>query len=667
MAAKSKSNPKPAPKKPNPATPAPVVKPARAPRAQTTPRVKAAPLTQTFGKGYWRQHWLPMLLLVAAAFALYGASIQYGYILDDEMVVWKNAFVQKGFAGWRNIFGADSFMGYFQDKKKLFLLEGGRYRPLSLATFAAEVGIWGDKNPNLPHISHFINIFLYGLSGAMLYRILAGLFPLSTGGKWYTSIAFFGALIFVVHPLHSECVANIKGRDEILALMGCLGAVYATLKYFDSNRIAWLFFSAFCLLLGMLSKENALTFLVVIPLTVWAFTAVPLSRIGAATIPLLMAVIIFVLVRYNALGFMLDHGKAVTDVMNDPFIEMTLMEKFATIFLTLGWYLKLLFIPFPLTHDYYPYHVPKVGWTDWKAIASLVVYLAMGIWAVLNIPKKRVLAYSILYWIVTLSIVSNLVVSVGSFMNERFAYMPSVAFCIAFAWFFAYKLPDWIKEQKEGFNFISAVGVVSIALIFAGITINRVPAWKDAMSLNVAAVHVSTNSARAHSFYVTSIYTDRFLTEKDNMVKKALIDTMQYHIKRALEINPNYASALVMRSAVAAAQFEQDHQLDKFFHEIEFIANKIPYNTNFRDFLDQYMKYLNGSNSDKYISFCHRMGYEFYWKEKQDPTTALHFLQFGLDRQTEDYRILLAMAEIYRTTGDTAKAAEMQARYDAQQ
>jgi Tfp pilus assembly protein PilF len=151
------------------------------------------------------------------------------------------------------------------------------------------------------------------------------------------------------------------------------------------------------------------------------------------------------------------------------------------------------------------------------------------------------------------------------------------------------------------------------------------------------------------------------------MVKKALIDTMEYHIKRALEINPNYASALVMRSAVAAAQFEQDHQLDKFFHEIEFIANKIPYNTNFRDFLDQYMKYLNGSNSDKYISFCHRMGYDFYWKEKQDPTTALHFLQFGLDRQTEDYRILLAMAEIYRTTGDTAKAAEMQARYDAQQ
>lgn len=660
MAAKSKSNPKPAQK-------TSASQAVKQKKTVPAPRVKEAPLTHTFEKGYWRSHWVPSLILAGIAFVLYGVSIQYGYILDDEMVVLKNTFVQKGFAGMRSIFGADSFMGYFQDQKKLFLLEGGRYRPLSLATFAAEVGIFGAKNTLLPHISHFINILLYGLSGALLYRLLVGLFPLSPGGRWYTSVAFIGALVFVVHPLHSECVANIKGRDEILALMGCLGAVYATLKYFDSNRIGWLFFSAFCLLLGMLSKENALTFLVVIPLTVWAFTSVPLSRIGAATIPLFIAVVIFVLIRYNALGFMLDHGKAVTDLMNDPFLDMSLMDKLATIFLTLGWYIKLLFIPYPLTHDYYPYHVPKVGWTDWRAIASLVLYTGMGVWAVLNIRKKRVLAYSILCWIVTLSIVSNLFVSVGSFMNERFAYMPSVAFCIVAGWFFALKLPEWIKEQKEGFNFIGAIGVVAIAVLFSVITIYRVPAWKDAMALNTAAVKVSSNSARAHCFYVTSLYTDRFLKEKDNMVKKALIDSMQYHINRSLEINPNYASALVMRSAVAAAQFEQDHQLDKFFHEIEYIAAKIPYNSNFRDFLDQYLKYLDGSNSDKYVSFCHRIGYEFYWKEKQDPVTAIHFLQFGLDRQTEDARILQALVEIYRTTGDKVKESEMQALFEAQQ
>lgn len=663
MAAKSKSNRKPAQK---PANTKPLSNAPRKEKPLREPRIKVAPLTHTFTRGFWRKNWLPALIILAAAFALYGASIRYGYILDDEMVIQKNVYVQKGISGWSKIFGADSFMGYFQDKNKLYLLEGGRYRPLSLATFAAEVSAFGAKNENLPHYSHFINILLYGLTALLLFRILAGLFPLSAGGRWYASIAFWGALIFVFHPLHSECVANIKGRDEILALMGCLAALYAVLKYFDTNNLGWLLLAALYLLLGLLSKENAITFLFVIPLTVWTFTRVPLSRIGAAVIPLFMATVVFVLIRYNALGFMLDHGKAVTDLMNDPFLDMTLAQKTATIFLTLGWYIKLLFVPYPLTHDYYPYHVPKVGWSDWRATVSLVLYLAMGTYAIWKIRAKSIPAYVILFWIATLSIVSNLVVSVGSFMNERFAFMPSIAFCMVSAWFLADRLPGLIKEQKEGFNFISTMLIATILSFFAYITVKRVPDWKDAMSLNIAAVRVSYNSARAHSYYVTSLYTDRYLTEKDPAIKRALVDTMDYHIKRALEINPNYSSALVMRSAVAAAIFERDHQLDKFFHEMEYIAAKIPYNTNFRDFLDQYMKFLDGSNSDKYVSFCHRLGYEFYWKEKQDPKAALHFLEFGLNRQTEDGRILQAMAEIYRTTGEPNKAAEMQARYEAQ-
>jgi hypothetical protein len=93
---------------------------------------------------------------------------------------------------------------------------------------------------------------------------------------------------------------------------------------------------------------------------------------------------------------------------------------------------------------------------------------------------------------------------------------------------------------------------------------------------------------------------------------------------------------------------------------------KVPYNTNFRPFLDQYMVYLDGSNADKYVSFCHRVGYEFFFLQKKDNKTALHFLQYGLDRQTEDIRILDAMARVYTAMGETAKAAEMKKRADAE-
>jgi len=654
MAAKSKSNPKPSFVKKT-ASPKPVV--------SARPKAASLELTNTFQPGFWKQHWMPALVLMAAAFLLYALSIGFGYVLDDQMVIWENVYVLKGFAGLGDIFGADSFMGYFQKKESLFLLEGGRYRPLSLATFAVEVGFFGKDHPG---ISHFINVLLYGVTGVLLYRILLGLFPTKEGGQWYFSLPFLAAAIFVLHPLHSECVANIKGRDEILALLGSLAALYASLKYFDTNRSLWLWLSGLFLFLAMLSKENALTFLAVIPLTVWFFVKVPTGRITAVMAPLLGAALLFIIVRYNALGYMLDHGKAVSDLMNDPFLGMTTGERLATTFLTLGWYVKLLFVPHPLTHDYYPYHVPKVNWTDWRALVSLALYVGMGAWALLNLRKRQMAAYSILFWLVTLSIVSNLFVKVGAFMNERFVYMPSVAFCILAGWFIARKLPEWFKEKPDHPGIFSAGLMVAIAVLFGLRTFTRVPDWKDAMSLNEAAIKVSVNSARSHCFYVTSLYKDVYQKEKDPVRKTPIVDLMEFHINRSLQINPNYGAALVMKAAVAAARFDLDHQLDKLFHQFEDVLEKIPYNTNFRSFLDQYMKYLDGSNADKYVAFCHRVGYEFFYEKKKDLPTAMKFIQYGIDRQTEDIRLLDDAAEIYTAMGEPTKAAEMKARANAQ-
>ncbi len=653
MAAKSKTNLRPTKPKN-----VPVAKP----RTPAPKPVAPVPLTQTFLPGFWRTNWQPALALMALAFILYAVSIHFGYILDDEIVISKNSFVQNGWSGIRSIFASDSFLGYFKEPK--FLLEGGRYRPLSLATFAAEVGIFGKDNPNLMHISHAINVLLYGLTGIVLYRILAGLFPLPEGGRWYFSVAFLGSVIFLLHPLHVEVVANIKGRDEILALLGSLGALWAVLKYYDTRRFWWLLIAGISLFLGMLAKENAITFVAVIPLTVWVFAKVPARQMIGPTVVLLLSTLLFILIRYQALGYMLNSGKVVVpDLMNNPFLDMTGSQRLATIFLTLGWYVKLLFIPHPLTHDYYPYHVPKVGWSDWRAIVSLLLYLGMAVWAVLNLRKRSVIAWCILFFLITLSIVSNLFVSVGTFMNERFAYMPSVAFCVLVAWFFARLLPAWIQEQPDRPSIVGAMMFLAVAALFSWRTSTRIPDWKDEMALNVSALNVSENSARSHCFYVTSLYKEQYQKAQNIQEKTQITDQMEYHVKRSLEINPTYTAALIMRSAVAVARFDLDHQLDKLFHEFEYIMDRIPYNSNFRDFVDQNMTtYLDGSNSDKYVSFCHRVGYEYFFQKKKDPQTALHFLQFGLNRQTEDLRILEDMAEIYTALGDTAKAAEMRTR-----
>lgn len=644
--------------------PSPASRPAVAKPKAAAP-VKSAPLTHTFQSGFWREHGLASLILVGLSFALYSVSIGFKYVLDDQMVIWQNEYVQQGFGGLRKIFASDSFMGYF--KQPQFLLEGGRYRPLSLATFAIEVGMFGKDKP---YIGHFVNILWYGLTAVLMYRVLLGLFPLkpaSEGGRWYFGLAFLASVLFVLHPLHSECVANIKGRDEILALFFSLGALYATLKYFDTDRGIWLVGSALSLLLAMLAKENALTFVAVIPLTVWFFTKVPNSRNFTATIPLLLAALAFILIRYSALGYMLNHGKSMNDLMNNPFIGMTSGERLATIFLTLGWYVKLLFVPHPLTHDYYPYHVPKVGWSDWRALASLALYLGMSAYALLNLRRRTVLAYCILFFLLTLSIVSNLFVSVGTFMNERFVFMPSVAFCLLAGWFLARKLPEWFKSRPDAPSILGAGLFVIVGGLYFYRTYTRVPDWKDALSLNTSALKVSPNSCRSHCFYVTAVYENIYLKQKTLEEKKPWVDTMEYHLDRAIAINPDYGSAWVMKGALCGARFEQDHQMDKLFHNFEIVLDHIPNNTNFRKYLDQYMVYLatSGGNPNKINAFAYRIGYERFYQKEKKTAEAIKFLEYGLMTQTDDERVLNSLAELYSLSGNAEKATEMKRRAEA--
>jgi hypothetical protein len=327
----------------------------------------------------------------------------------------------------------------------------------------------------------------------------------------------------------------------------------------------------------------------------------------------------------------------------------------------------LLFVPTPLTHDYYPYHVPKVSWADWRAFGSLALYLVMGIYALLQTKKRTVPAYSIWFYLITLSIVSNLFVGIGTFMNERFLYMPSVGFAILIGWLLTRKAPELLNEPADRPYILGAGLVVVMAALFALRIWTRVPDWKDGYSLNKSAVINSPESCRSHCFYVTAIYQDQYLKEKDPTIRRALVDTMDYHIKKSLEINPNYTSSLSMVGAIATARFELDNQLDKLFNEFDYVLHKIPYHTNTRKFIGEYMRYLKnkGANPNKFATFCHRIGFDFYYREKKDVKSAMEYLTYGLEINTEDERILQDLVTIYTENGDKANAEVMQKRLDA--
>ncbi len=111
-------------------------------------------------------------LLFLFASLLYANTLQNQYASDDTLVYTSNQFTQKGIAGLKEIFTNDAFVGFFGERGKT-LVAGGRYRPLSIATFALEVQFFGKNNPA---ISHAINALLYGLCVVMIYILLLELF-----------------------------------------------------------------------------------------------------------------------------------------------------------------------------------------------------------------------------------------------------------------------------------------------------------------------------------------------------------------------------------------------------------------------------------------------------------------------------------------------------------
>ena len=88
-----------------------------------------------------------------------------GYVFDDGLVITENAFTTSGLAGLPEIFTQDAFVGALGDSGQV---AGGRYRPLSVATFAVEWELFGEA----PFVGHLVNVLIYALSVVLLYRLI---------------------------------------------------------------------------------------------------------------------------------------------------------------------------------------------------------------------------------------------------------------------------------------------------------------------------------------------------------------------------------------------------------------------------------------------------------------------------------------------------------------
>ena len=603
-----------------------------------TPKIKAWP------KVFWKKNWIPGILLFFGALALYFQTINFDFVLDDVIVNTENQYVSEGLAGLGKIFTTESFEGYFGVQRNL--VAGGRYRPLSIASFAVENEFFGVNS----RISHLLNAIFYGLLCLLLYRVLMLLFRKKKNQTWYLTIGFFASLLYMVHPLHTEVVANVKGRDEIFVFMGALAALYASLKYVYSNKLIWNILSGVLLFIGLLAKENAITFLGIIPLSLYFFTHASFKKIALNFFPLLVAAILYLVLRYQAIGFVFSAGEPITDLMNNPFSRMNVGEKFATIFYTLGLYFKLMFIPHPLTHDYYPYHIPIMKWADISSILSLVLHLALAVIAIWGMKKKSVISYCIIFYFMSISVVSNLLFPVGTFMNERFIFISSLAVCIA--------LPHLIEKlcrlkfDVEKSRWISLALVAIISILFLVKSVIRIPDWSNKFELNYSASLVSKNSARSNLFMGTA-YFDLYQGANERNMRTKWLDLASGHINKAVEIHPNYGSAIDMQAGVAAEKFKMDGDIDALLSSFENVLGRRPSSKYIREYIEYLLDRQNIRS--ELLSFFTRAANTIVANRK-DYANALHFLNYAYTLDPKNPDVSNEIAKLYQASGDTQQA-----------
>jgi len=266
-------------------------------RRRTQPRRAPASSSRearALRSGGW---WVAVVLAVLGAL-LYAGTTGHGYTLDDVLVVRDNVVISEGRA-WDAL-----SKPYWPEELKT---GASNWRPLATLLWTVERGVAGARGA-LP-LYHGLNAVLHGLVVLACFplarRILRGV-----GGAWIV------CALFAVHPAHTEAVAPVVGRADLLAGLGVLLTLECWCRYRESGRPPWLVAATLAFALGIGGKESAAPVILLLPLADRWLMGRPWSALrdrGAlAYVPILAVAVGYGAARVAVLGAnTIGHGQAV--------------------------------------------------------------------------------------------------------------------------------------------------------------------------------------------------------------------------------------------------------------------------------------------------------------------------------------------------------------------
>lgn len=474
-----------------------------------------------------------ILLIIVFTFILYGNTLRNQYSLDDYIIKGQDAqLVEEGIGAIGDIFTTT----YTTRDVDGQLDKSYGYRPVVRLLFALEYSIFGMN----PVAGHMINILIYLTLVLILYSLLRRFFK--DYSAWFP---FAVILLFIAHPVHTEVVASLKNRDEMLSMIFSLLTLQMLLKYHDRNKIIFLVTGLLLYVLAFLSKPTALAFWFVFPLVFWFFTDMKPKKILTITGLITLMIILGGMMPF----FFLERVRDFSMVENPLYFEDSIWYILGTGMYSLGYYFKILLIPHPLLY-YYGYDmVPVVNLGNPVVILSILGHIGILVVAIMKFRQKHVLSFAILFYLLTIAMFSNIVRPAPGIIAERFLLAPSLGFVLVLAWavFILFKAKPESKQNKSARVFFAMLLVGIILVPYSYKTIMRNQRWYSDTSLYRADMKYLDNSVKAHDLIGTSIMrtTERELAKQVNVAKFLMPDIEKaiYHFTRAVEIWPGHASS----------------------------------------------------------------------------------------------------------------------------
>ncbi len=351
------------------------------------------------------------LVLAVIALAVYLNTVGFDFVYDDLYLVAENAEVHT-----------------LRNPARFFLapMKEVTYRPLVYLWFALDHAIAGGR----PWFFHLENVLLHVAVTLLVYRLL-----LAVAGE----TAWLAALLFAVTPIHTEVVANVISRTELLSALLALAALL-TLK-----RV-WL--AALLFLLALMSKESAVAVPALALLLFYRFTvprehggapaAAPVSkpfltprRAALLTAAFAAALAVFMVLRWHAIRHV---GWPPLAMLDNPLMYSDLSTRLRTGLMVLGQNLVLSVAPYHLSADYtFPQTRLITRWLDAQFILWTTVLLAAIAAALAAWRTRPNLARGLAWWLVAILPLSNLLLVMPMIRAERWLYLPSVGTCLVMA------------------------------------------------------------------------------------------------------------------------------------------------------------------------------------------------------------------------------------------